>query len=358
MASYYIEQRKRANGVISHRCSVRVKQENKIIHQESKTFRVEKHADAWGAKRCAELEKLGIPGANTKMVVTIGELIDMYIATERIWDRIGRTKRYVIKMLRDCDIANVATNRLTTQHIIAHCENRRGAGAGPSTVYHDVVYLRAVMRMGGPVFGIKCEVEVIAEVMSYLFTMDLVGRSARRTRRPTEIELNKIRRGLAKRQKHNGSFIPFVDLLDFSLASCMRIGEVCNLRWEDLASDKNTILVRDRKDPRKKAGNNMIMPLLGDALEIIEKQPRTGELIFPYSSRSVTAGFQRVRGDLGITDLRYHDLRREGASRLFEMGYSIEEVAQVTGHRDINMLWNVYQEMHPQKMRDLAKIRK
>nr|WP_245608476.1 hypothetical protein [Shewanella waksmanii] len=32
----------------------------------------------------------------------------------------------------------------------------------------------------------------------------------------------------------------------------MRIGEVCNLRWEDLNEDHKTVLVRDRKDPRKK----------------------------------------------------------------------------------------------------------
>jgi len=28
-----------------------------------------------------------------------------------------------------------------------------------------------------------------------------------------------------------------------------------------------------------------------------------------YNSKSVTAGFQLVRNDLGIEDLRYHDLR-------------------------------------------------
>lgn len=74
---------------------------------------------------------------------------------------------------------------------------------------------------------------------------------------------------------------------------------------------------------------------------------KRGERIFPYNARSVTAGFQRVRNELGIDDLRYHDLRREGASRLFEKGYSIEEVAQVTGHRNLNVLWQVYTQINP-----------
>ncbi len=50
----------------------------------------------------------------------------------------------------------------------------------------------------------------------------------------------------------------------------------------------------------------MLVPLLGDAWTIVQHQPKTSELIFPYNFRSVTAGFQRVRNALGIKDLRYH----------------------------------------------------
>ena len=135
----------------------------------------------------------------------------------------------------------------------------------------------------------------------------------------------------------------------------MRIGEVCSLRWEDLNHDHKTILVRDRKDPRKKTGNHMIVPLLAGSFDIAIKQEQCGDLIFPFNSRSVTAGFQRVRNGLGIEDLRYHDLRREGASRLFEKGYSIEEVAQVTGHSNLNILWQVYTQLFPHKLHDKFK---
>ncbi|MCH2218456.1 MAG: tyrosine-type recombinase/integrase, partial [Flavobacteriales bacterium] len=88
--------------------------------------------------------------------------------------------------------------------------------------------------------------------------------------------------------------------------------------------------------------------LLGGAMEIILKQPRVSSRIFPYNSRSVTAGFRKTRNILGIEDLRYHDLRREGASRLLEQGYSIERVAQVTGHRDLNTLWRIYTDLNPE----------
>ncbi len=78
-----------------------------------------------------------------------------------------------------------------------------------------------------------------------------------------------------------------------------------------------------------------------DPLQIMLKQPsawsRKGR-IFPHAAQSVSRAFQRATDDTAIVDLRFHDLRHDGASRLFEAGWPIERVALVTGHRDWNML--------------------
>jgi integrase len=60
---------------------------------------------------------------------------------------------------------------------------------------------------------------------------------------------------------------------------------------------------------------------------IVRAQPRKGEYIFPYDPKSVSAAFTRACKVLGIADLRFHDLRHEATSRLFERGYRIHEVA-------------------------------
>ena len=54
---------------------------------------------------------------------------------------------------------------------------------------------------------------------------------------------------------------------------------------------------------------------------------------------------------LHIEDLRFHDLRREAATRLFEAGLSIEKVALVTGHKTWEMLRR-YTRLKPE---DLVK---
>ena len=96
----------------------------------------------------------------------------------------------------------------------------------------------------------------------------------------------------------------------------------------------------------------MLVPLLGDAWRILEMQPKTDLRVFPFNPKTITAMYRRVRKELGIEDLRYHDLRREGASRLFEAGFSIEDVAQVTGHRSLSILWQVYTQLFPKSLHE------
>ena len=56
------------------------------------------------------------------------------------------------------------------------------------------------------------------------------------------------------------------------------------------------------------------------------------------STRSISASFTRACHFLEIDDLHFHDLRHDGVSRLFEMGWDIPKVASVSGHRDWNSM--------------------
>ncbi|GHA05681.1 tyrosine-type recombinase/integrase [Oceanisphaera arctica] len=357
MASFTVEKRKTAAGVIRYRCIVRVKKDSAIVYQESRTFGKLADARAWGKLMVSHIETQGIPGQQPA-VPTIRELIAMYRNDPDISKKIGRTKGYVLDLLADSDISRLQADQLSTMAIINHCRDRNAAGAKPQTVAQDISYLKSVFAAARPVFGIPVGDDVIREVIPVLHSMGLIGRSERRSRRPTEAELDKLRAGLASRMNHHASKIPLTDILDFSVLSCMRISEVCSILWADVDAAERVVLVRNRKDPRKKAGNHMWVPLLGDAWDIVQRQPRDSDRVFPYESTSVTAAFQRVRNALGIEDLRYHDLRREGASRLFEAGYAIEEVAQVTGHRSLNLLWQVYTELFPGRLHAKMKVEK
>ena len=74
----------------------------------------------------------------------------------------------------------------------------------------------------------------------------------------------------------------------------------------------------------------MIVPLLNTAYDIIKRQAVTSNNIFPYCQSAFSKRFVKIKKNLNIQDFRYHDLRREGVSRLFEMGHNLENVASVT----------------------------
>ncbi len=350
MAYYNIEKRLKSDGTPRYRCNVIIKEKGVITYRESKTFPKHAHAKTWGAQKVMELDLYGIPSSNAVDGLTVRDLLHKYLNDPNAGGKAGRTKRYVLELLMDSDISAIKLSELTENDVIEHCRLRNNAGAGPATVSHDVSYLGSVLDAAKPVYGINYTSNPAKSARPYLLKLGLIGKSNRRNRRPASDELDMLIEGLQQRSTHKCSKIPFVDILKFSVWSCMRIGEVCRLRWEYLDQEQKSILVRDRKDPRKKEGNHMKVALLGEAWDIVQRQPKKSEFIFPYNSTSVTAGFQRVRSKLGIKDLRYHDLRREGASRLFEAGFSIEEVAQVTGHRSLNVLWQVYTELYPKSL--------
>lgn len=94
-------------------------------------------------------------------------------------------------------------------------------------------------------------------------------------------------------------------------------------------------------------------PSTPEAWAIVERRPRTSDYIFPYDPKSVGTAFTRATRLLGIVDLRFHDLRHEATSRLFERGYQIHEVAQFTQHDSWNELKR-YANLRPENLRDIS----
>lgn len=149
------------------------------------------------------------------------------------------------------------------------------------------------------------------------------------------------------------------DIIPFAIATAMRLGEIVSIRWSDLNEEKKTVIIRDRKDPKNKMGNDKAVPLLPDAWEIVKRQPRSkddspDDRIFPYLADTVSSTFPRACNELGIVDLRFHDFRHEGTSRLFEMGYQIQEVAIFTGHKSWNSLRR-YTQIKPESLHQQRK---
>ena len=87
--------------------------------------------------------------------------------------------------------------------------------------------------------------------------------------------------------------------------------------------------------------------------DIVHAQPKYSRYVFPYNPKSVSEAFTSACRILGIEDLRFHDLRHEAISRLFELGYDIHEVAQFSLHSSWEDLKR-YTHLRPENLRQVV----
>lgn len=81
------------------------------------------------------------------------------------------------------------------------------------------------------------------------------------------------------------------------------------------------------------------VPLSSKAVEVLHAiGPRTEGLMLDTTKNAALLVWKRVIKRLKLQNLRWHDLRHEAASRLFEKGLHPLEVATITGHKSLTML--------------------
>ena len=345
-----IRARKQSDGTTRYTAIVRIRKRKTIIYQEYKTFALRTAAISWAKHREVELEKPGSLYRAQHGTPTLAELIRWYIDTFETISGWQRSKQTHLEFLERHAIGKANALTLTPAMLIDHVRSRRANGAGPATVINDLVWIGVVLRAAKNVREFPVRPEITQEASSACRELRLIGKPRRRARRPTSDELGRLREYFASRDRR--AQIPMQAMVDFAIASARREAEICRLEWRDNDAATRTGLVRDAKHPTSKDGNHRRFKYTPEAWAIAANQPRTSGYIFPYDPKSVGAAFTRACHVLGIEDLRFHDLRHEATSQLFERGYQIHEVAQFTLHESWNELKR-YTNLKPERVREL-----
>jgi integrase len=322
--------RKRKDGTTGYRADVVIYQEGKVAFKETKTFDRRQAAAIWIEKRSAEIKKFGVRAASAKVQkATLAQAIDRYVSESR--RAMGRTKAQVLEAIKRHPIAEKPCEEIGSPDLIAFAQSLI-EGRSPATVANYLSHLGAVFSLARPAWGMPLDPEAMRGAAKAAKKLGLVAKGAERDRRPTVDEIARLMDHFRDRIHRRPSLIPMHRLIPFALYSTRRQEEITRIRWEDFEGDR--IMVRDMKNPGEKIGNNVRVDLPPEARAIIEATPKIAPEIFPYAAGSISASWTRACAILGIEDLHFHDLRHEGISRLFELGWNIPHVATVSGHRD------------------------
>lgn len=290
----------------------------------TKTFPTRKEAVAWVRQTETSLEAANPTNPKIKIV----DLIDRYvkeIAPQRQMadSHLKHDIPSIRTQFKDMRMQDLIGNGLTEWVL-----QSRGR-LGPKTCQWHVARLYGLLRQVEFHWGVGVPWKDMDTCKQKLIEMGYLRKPDERDRRISDAEFRAILDFLSPR-----STIPLEDVLSFCLATAMRIGEVCRLRWQDLDREARTIIVRDRKHPTRKFGNHHVVPLLAGSFEIVERQrQKDGDpRIFRCTPMYVSRVFKDASRVAGLEDIRLHDLRHEGISRMFELGFQIQEVALVSGH--------------------------
>jgi integrase len=329
---------------------------------QSQVFRTKVEAVSWARSIEGSLHK----NNTDHHLVPYADIQHIYITNTK---NPGYTKVNVLKKLLEY-WDGYRIGEITSQSVSEYILKRQRDGLAPPTILSELTYFGVVIQHGGILSGNedapRARAALAAAIKTHR-TLGTVGDSAERTRRPSTDELTRLEEFFFYRPR---SQTPVWDCILIAMTTAMRLGEICGpggVVWEDLDESRRLLTIRSRKDPVIRGGRDDIIPLLKgpvvvhgqviDPVEVLLRQKtarqRRGR-IFPFSENTVSQAFTIACKKLGIVDLHFHDLRHEAISRLFEHGYSIPEVAKVSGHKSWKHLQR-YTQIRPETLHDRNK---
>lgn len=334
-----ITTRKRKDGSAAYTAQIRIMQKGVTVYQESQTFDRKVTAQAWIKKRETELAEPGAIEKANRRGASVKEMIELYLDRYEKLRPLGRTKRATLKAIGETWLGEVEDKDLTSQVLVEYAMLRMEKdGIQAQTVGNDLAHLGAVLSVARPAWGYDINLMAMPDARRVLRKMGAVSKSKERTRRPTLDELDRLLTYFTEMKARRKQEIDMVRVTIFALFSTRRQEEITRIRWSLMDEPGQRVLITDMKSPGQKIGNDVWCFVPDEAWRILQSMPRVADEIFPYNAKSISASFTRACRFLEIEDLHFHDLRHDGVSRLFEIGWDIPKAANVSGHRDWNSM--------------------
>ena len=288
----------------------------------SKMFPKKALAEAWARKTEEELSKklhINTVAENTTVKVLLTQYKKEITPRKRSADTEGYRIETLIKSLGEATL-----DELSPQMVIDYIDDRLEKVSSDS-VRKEINILSVAVNAGMALWGIQLPANPVHTAKSILKVTKTLTPGVKRDRRPTEKELEMLYGSLP-------GLMP--QLVEFAVETAMRRGEIAKQRRKHR---KGNILII----PETKTDKSREIPLSKKACEILDSLPEseddkddkndTDDLIWGYAPSSISHMFNRVCKAHNILNLRFHDLRHEAASRMFEKGLQVAEVAKVTG---------------------------
>jgi len=270
---------------------------------------------------------------------TLTVLLDRYLVEITPTKRGAQVESAKIGKLKRYEIARLPVHLVGRDAVLRFMETARRERWSDNNIRKYLMLLSGLFQVAVKRWGMNLE--------NPIRMVEVPGNGKARERRLEAGEFDRIHAELTKARN------PFiVSVFEIAVETASRRGEILGLLRKDLDFTNATAILRGTKN-----GENRVIPLSVRAIEVLRQLPpnidgRMFSVTEDQLRQAFTAAMQRARRkyerecalqDINaqthyLSDLRFHDLRHEATSRMFEKGLNLMEVASVTGHKTLEML--------------------
>lgn len=302
----------------------------------TQSFTLKSRAENWAKEREADIERGLFFDRSISERTTLSSLIERY-RTEELPKKRGKHFASALRQL-DHTLGQYSLSSITSEMIAKHRDARLKT-VSESTVKKEINLLSSLIDLASKEWGIPVAANPCLMVKR---PVEPKGRN----RRLEDGEEEK----LIKACKESEAATELVAIMQLALETGARLGELLKLQWKHVNLTKKTAKLPDTKN-----GEDRTIPLSSIAVSTLQSLPRHihGRVFWRWAaSDSFSKLWKRVCKRAGVEDFKFHDLRHEAVSRLFELGtLNTMDVAAISGHKTLTMLKR-YTHL---KAEDLAK---
>jgi integrase len=212
-------------------------------------------------------------------------------------------------------------------------DERLAAKKSPTTVRNDLALISHLFTVAAKEWGMESLSNPVQKIK-----LPAAGRARDRRLDPAPDKTGKTEYDLLLAACEARPAKWLAPLVRLALATAMRQSELLALQWENIDREKRFARLVDTKNgeardvPLSTGAIATLEEMLPPVAEGVKRLPPRGA-VFEANTDQVVYEFKMARRAAGIAGLRFHDLRHEATSRLFEKGLNPMEAASVTHER-------------------------
>lgn len=297
---------------------------------QTKTFESRTEAEKWARDVESKMDKNRFRDQREIEATTLGEALERYLKKITITKKGHVAERNRIKQLQRHPLALRPLSTLCSRDFAEYRDTRLEKVSG-NTVRLELALLSHLYTVAIKEWSMPLEHE--------LHKVGKPKAGAGRERRLLHDDESCLRTAL----RRPAARIPAVWMeacIDLAIETGMRAGEILSLEWHQVNLHDGVIHLQQTKN-----GSTRSVPLSHKAVGVLQALPRSphGRRVISrfYDTPGLDRAFKRVCKAAGVTDLRFHDLRHECASRLAPH-MAPQTLAKVMGWKTLQMAMRYY----------------